>query len=99
MPRTALTLTVLLLLAGCSDSVTMVTADQLTKFVPGKTDETQIIASLGKPLHVVMEADGSKIDQYAFGNSGGSILPSWIGLDLTRPATAWSVSASIDRGR
>ena len=70
------------LLAGCSSSVEMVSADQVSKFTPGKTNETEVVALLGKPLETVVEADGTKIEQYpsSIGASGGSsIIPDWLG--------------------
>ena len=69
------------LLAGCSDSVELVTASEISKFTPGKTAETEIVGELGKPLHTVSQADGTKIEQYPYagGASGGSIIPSFLG--------------------
>lgn len=68
-------------LSGCSSSANLVTADQIAKFTPGKTNETEIVAELGKPLHSVTEADGTKIEQYpsAVGASGGSMMPGFLG--------------------
>lgn len=60
----------------------MVSSDQLSKFTPGKTNETEIVGVLGKPLETIVEANGTKIEQYpyAVGASGGSsFVPDWLG--------------------
>ncbi len=70
-------------LAGCSTSVTLVTPEQVGQFQAGKTNQTEVVAALGKPLHTVQEADGTKIDQYPYagGASGASssIIPDFLG--------------------
>jgi hypothetical protein len=70
-------------LAGCSGGVTLVKPEQVADFQPGKTNQTEVVAALGKPLHTVSEADGTKIDQYAFatGATSGSdsIWPDFLG--------------------
>jgi hypothetical protein len=62
----------MIVLAGCSNSdLKMITADKIAGFQPGKTNETEIVGQLGKPLETIMEADGTKIAQYAYrGDSG-----------------------------
>ena len=69
------------LLAGCSSGPDMVSPDQIAKFTPGKTNEADVVAELGKPLHSITEADGTKIEQYAYepGASGSSFLPGFLG--------------------
>jgi hypothetical protein len=81
MKNYAAALVAVVLLGGCSSSTELITADQIGKFTPGKTNETEVVAELGKPLHTITDADGTKIDQYASdsGASGGSILPSFLG--------------------
>jgi len=77
---TALALT--LLLAGCSSSVDLVSPDKIAAFKPGTTSQAEIAAALGKPTHTIIEADGSKIDQYPYAGSasgGGSIVPGFLG--------------------
>ncbi|HLG90252.1 MAG TPA: hypothetical protein VKZ79_24035 [Alphaproteobacteria bacterium] len=81
MKRHLTALAGILLLAGCSSSVDLVSSDQVSKFTPGKTNETEVAGELGKPLETITEADGTKIEQYAFsgGATGGSIVPEWLG--------------------
>ena len=81
MVRYLAALTATLLLAACSDSVSLVSADAVGKFTPGKTNETEVVGELGKPLETITEADGSTIEQYAYGPgaSGGLIWPDWLG--------------------
>ena len=81
MKRHLAALTGILVLAGCSDSVDLVSSDQVSKFTPGKTNETEVVGVLGKPLETIAEADGTKIEQYAYGQgaTGGSIMPDWLG--------------------
>lgn len=70
------------LLAGCSGSIELVSSDQISKFSPGKTNETEVVGELGKPMETITEADGTKIEQYpyAVGASGGSsVIPDWLG--------------------
>jgi hypothetical protein len=73
----------LLLLVGCSDDVTLIKADQVAGFEPGKTNQTEVVAALGKPLHTITEADGVKIDQYACAGgataASDSIIPDFLG--------------------
>jgi hypothetical protein len=72
----------LLAIAGCSSSVDLVTPDKIADFKPGTTNQTEIAATLGKPVHTITEADGTKIDQYAYAggaSSGGSIVPDFLG--------------------
>ena len=70
-----------LLLAGCSSSVDMVSADKVATFKPGSTNQAEIVAELGKATHTITEADGTKIDQYPYAgsSSGGSIVPGFLG--------------------
>ena len=83
MPRSlALIVPVLLMLGGCTDnSATLVSADKIAQFKPGTSNQTEVVATLGKPLHTISEADGNKIDQYPTeaGAAGGSVVPSWLG--------------------
>ena len=83
MPKSAaFALTALLMLAACSDSVTLIGADKIAQFKPGSSNQTEIAATLGKPLHTITKADGTKIDQYPTetGKSGGSgFIPDWLG--------------------
>jgi len=73
--------TVLMLLGGCSATVRMIEPNEIAGFEVGKTNQTEVAAALGKPVHTITEADGSKIDQYAYagGASGGGIIPSFLG--------------------
>ena len=72
----------LLVLVACNDnSVKLVSADELAKFKVGSTNQTEVIAELGKPLHTIVEANGLKVDQYGAdaGSSGGdSFLPGFL---------------------
>jgi hypothetical protein len=91
MIRHAAALTALLLLTACSDSVTLINPDATTGFKAGSTNQTEVVAALGKPLHTVQEADGTRIDQYpsaAGATSGDSIIPDWLGGESTGGAYA-----------
>ena len=81
MKRHLTALAGIVFLAGCSSSVDLVSSDQVSKFTPGKTNETEVVGELGKPLETISEADGTKIEQYALsaGATGGSIVPEWLG--------------------
>lgn len=83
MLRFAAALTLMLALAGCADTPTLVDEDQIAGFKPGSTNQTEVVAALGKPTHTIQEADGTKIDQYpyAVGASGGGsgIVPDFLG--------------------
>ncbi len=84
MPRSAaFALATLLLLAACSDAtVNLISADKIAKFKPDTSNQTEVTATLGKPLHTITKADGTKIDQYpteAGATGGGGIIPSWLG--------------------
>ena len=83
MLRYAAALTLMLVLAGCADTPTLVSEDQISSFKPGSTNQTEVIAALGKPTHTIQEADGTKIDQYPYevGASGGGsgIIPDFMG--------------------
>ncbi|HTJ63610.1 MAG TPA: hypothetical protein VL899_07345 [Alphaproteobacteria bacterium] len=83
MLRPAFALSALLLLAGCSDaSVNLISADKIAMFKPGASTQAEVNANLGKPLHSIQKADGTKIDQYPAeaGAAGGSgLFPSWMG--------------------
>ncbi len=86
MLRHAVFLAAIMTLAACSDSVDLVSPDKVSGFKPGTTNQTEIVATLGKPIHTVTEADGTKIDQYPYGGGavgGGSIIPSFLGGDDT----------------
>jgi hypothetical protein len=72
----------LLLLGACTDnSAKLITAEQIAMFKTGSSNQTEVVATLGKPIHTVSEADGTKIDQYPTeaGASGGSMIPDWLG--------------------
>lgn len=81
MSRLTAALLTMLFVAGCSDSVTLVTASEIDAFKPGSTNQTEVIATLGKPYHTITEADGTKVDQYPYagGATGGGIMPSFLG--------------------
>jgi hypothetical protein len=82
MFRHAAALTALLLLTACGDSPNLISADKLSEFKPGSTNQTEVVAALGKPIHTILEADGTKIDQYpaaAGAKSGSGMLPDWMG--------------------
>lgn len=82
MLRHAAALTALLALTACSDSVNLISADKISGFKPGSTNQTEVVAALGKPIHTIQEADGTKIDQYpaAEGSKSGSgFMPDWLG--------------------
>jgi hypothetical protein len=75
-------LATLLTLGACTDnSATLISADKIAQFKVGTANQTEVVANLGKPLHTITEADGSKIDQYPTeaGATGGSFLPDWLG--------------------
>ena len=82
MLRHAAVLTALLLLTACGNDVNLISADKVSGFKPGTTNQTEVVAALGKPLHTIQEADGTKIDQYpaeAGSKSGSGFWPEWIG--------------------
>ncbi len=81
MPRHAAALTLALLLLGCSDPIQIVSPSQIESFQVGKTNQTEIAAALGKPSHTILEADGTKIDQYPYagGASSSGFLPEFVG--------------------
>jgi hypothetical protein len=83
MPRSlAFVFPALLMLGACTDnSATLLSADKIAMFKTGTSNQTEVVATLGKPIHTISEADGSKIDQYPTeaGASGGGFLPSWLG--------------------
>ena len=79
---TALLLLPTLALTGCGDDVNLISSDKISGFKPGSTNQTEVVAALGKPLHTIQEADGTKIDQYpaeAGAKSGSGFWPEWIG--------------------
>lgn len=72
----------LLLSSACTDnSPTLISADKISMFKTGTSNQTEVVATLGKPIHTISEADGSKIDQYPTeaGAIGGSFMPEWLG--------------------
>lgn len=88
MLRHAAVLTALLLLTasvsltGCGSDVNLISNDKISAFKPGSTNQTEVVAALGKPLHTIQEADGTKIDQYpaeAGAKSGSGFIPEWMG--------------------
>jgi hypothetical protein len=98
MLRPAAALTIAALLTGCSGaSVNLISADQISKFQVGKTNETEIVGALGKPIEIISEADGTKIDQYPYGGmatSSGGIMPSFL-TGGSMPASYSMVSFSF----
>jgi hypothetical protein len=91
MFRHAAALTALLLLTACSDSATLIGVDQVSAFKPGTTNQTEVVAALGKPMHTITEADGTKIDQYPSevgAKSGSGFVPNWMGGESTGGAYA-----------
>jgi hypothetical protein len=73
----------LLSLAACEDnSVKLVSADQLAQFKPGTTNQTEVVAALGKPLHTIVEANGLKVDQYGAeegsSSNSGMLMPGFL---------------------
>jgi hypothetical protein len=91
MIRHAAALTALLLLTACSDSAKLISADATAGFKTGSTNQTEVVAALGKPIHTIQEADGSKIDQYpaeAGSTSGSGFWPEWMGGTSTGGAYA-----------
>lgn len=82
MLRTTLATLAFLALCACSSSPDLVTPDKIAGFKTGSTNQTEIVAALGKPIHTISEADGTKIDQYPYAGGatgGGSIIPSFLG--------------------
>ncbi|MDB5396325.1 MAG: hypothetical protein JWM91_3831 [Rhodospirillales bacterium] len=83
MPRSlTFVLPALLMLSACTDnSATLISSDRIAQFKSGTSNQTEVIATLGKPVHTISEADGSKIDQYPTeaGASGGGFVPAWLG--------------------
>src|SRR5579859_7654096 len=78
MFRHAAALTALLLLTACGDSAKLISADAISNFKPGSTNQTEVVAALGKPIHTIQEADGTKIDQYPASEgakSGSGMIP------------------------
>jgi hypothetical protein len=91
MIRHAAALTALLLLTACADSAKLISADATKDFKTGSTNQTEVVAALGKPIHTIQEADGSKIDQYpaeAGSTSGSGFWPEWMGGTSTGGAYA-----------
>ena len=91
MIRHVAALTALLLLTACGDSAKLISSDSISGFKPGSTNQTEVVAALGKPIHTIQEADGSKIDQYpaeAGSTSGSGFWPEWIGGTSTGGAYA-----------
>ena len=83
---TALLLLPTLVLTGCGDDVNLISSDKISGFKPGTTNQTEVVAALGKPLHTIQEADGTKIDQYpaeAGAKSGSGMIPDWLGGSST----------------
>jgi len=83
MPRfLAVVFPALLMLSACTDNTpNLIAADKIAQFKTDSSNQTEVVATLGKPLHTISEADGSKIDQYPTeaGASGGSFWPDWLG--------------------
>jgi hypothetical protein len=83
MLRPVLALSALLMLAGCSGaSVNLISAEKINMFKPGASTQTEVTANLGKPMHAIQKADGTKIDQYpaeAGAKGGAGLIPSWLG--------------------
>jgi hypothetical protein len=91
MIRHAAALTALLLLTACSDSAKLISADATSGFKAGSTNQTEVVAALGKPMHTIIEADGTKIDQYPSevgAKSGSGMIPEWMGGTSTGGAYA-----------
>ena len=60
------------LVSACSNSdLKLITPAKIAKFEPGKTNETEIVGQLGKPLQTITEADGTKIAQYGYQGETG----------------------------
>lgn len=69
-------------LTGCGTDVNLISSDKVSSFTPGTTNQTEVVAALGKPLHTIQEADGTKIDQYPAetgAKSGTDMIPDWLG--------------------
>ncbi len=81
MLRHATALIMMLAVTGCGSSTTFVSPDQIAAFKTGSTNQTEVVAALGKPYHTIVEADGTKIDQYPYseGASGGGGMFSMFG--------------------
>ena len=82
MLRHAAVLTFLMALTACGDDVNLISSDKISGFKPGSTNQTEVVAALGKPIHTIQEADGTKIDQYpaeAGAKSGSGMIPDWLG--------------------
>ena len=98
MLRHAAALTALLLLTACGSDVNLISADKVSGFKPGTTNQTEVVAALGKPLHTIQEADGTKIDQYpaeAGSKSGSGFWPEWIGGSQGGPYKAYRKNSEI----
>jgi hypothetical protein len=79
---TLLSLPAFLALTACGSSANLISADKISNFKPGSTNQTEVVAALGKPIHTIQEADGTKIDQYpaeAGAKSGSGFIPDWLG--------------------
>ena len=82
MLRHAAVLTALMALTACGSDVNLISSDKVSGFKPGTTNQTEVVAALGKPLHTIQEADGTKIDQYpaeSGSKSGSGFWPEWMG--------------------
>src|SRR5271168_2236215 len=55
MIRHAAALTALLLLTACGDSAKLISADATAGFKTGSTNQTEVVAALGKPIHTIQE--------------------------------------------
>jgi hypothetical protein len=100
MLRQTAAATVFLLLCACSSGPDLVSPEKIAGFKTGSTNQTEIVAALGKPTHTIAEADGTKIDQYPYAGGavgGGSFLPSYLGGDST-PNKYGMVSFSYGAG-
>jgi hypothetical protein len=73
--RTGLVFGCLVTLAGCVSSGTKVTPEQLSAFVPGKTTEAEVIASLGAPTNAMTGPDGGKTDMWMYTSMHATAVP------------------------
>ena len=68
--------------SACGYSANLISPDKVSGFKAGTTNQTEIVAALGKPMHTITEADGTKVDQYPYeggAKSSGSIIPAFLG--------------------
>lgn len=88
----AVSLLLLLSLAGCVSSGTHVTEAQAGQFVKGKTTEAEVIAALGPPDSTTRNDDGSRVDSYTYFKAAANAASFIPYVDLLAGGTKGSYS-------